>query len=259
MNTQIYKNLDDIVPYRDVYSLLVNKTRDGGDCAHNFPMHYVNISYLGYMDEYMQPPVLNFRRDLAMISSLNDKLQLGKGQFVRHCDTSKWYSKLKYMSRDQTKSILSGMAYYGLVSEIRSLYLELKSRKFLHWNTEESDPPYKVKFPDVVSPVQLGLFIRMLPELSYLSFLLPILDLDFLYGSIWGYKRWDASCKQYIELLAVEKTGKLNFITRLAIKLFKKDSAVKAKLIEEAFTIGGLQITPLGNLLKIGYATWSAN
>lgn len=259
MEDEIANLLQEMIEHRDVYSLLVNKTGDGGDCAHNFPMHYVNLSCLGSLDEYTAPPVLSFRRDVAMISCLNTNLGISTGQYVRHCDTTAWYSKLKYMSRDQTKSILSGLAYYGLISEVRSLYLELKSRKFMHWNTEESDPPYQKKIADICSPTQFSLFIRTLPELSYLSFLLPILDLDLLYGSIWGKKRWDAACKQYIELLATEKAGKLNIVTKLAVKLFKRDAQSTANNIESAFTVGGLQIPPLGKLLKMGYLAWSKN
>lgn len=247
-----------VVNYRDRYSMLSNKDRDGGDCAHNFPMYYIALDYLGHLTEFKTASAKEFARDLAMVSCLNEQLDLKQGQYVRHPDVDKWYSRLEHMSRDQTKSLLTGMAYFGHVDKIEQLFNELKSRNFLHWNTKESDEPFETKIADPVSLSQLRLFISSSPKLKNLKFILPILDLDFLYTSLHGYKKWDASIKQFTELLTIEKQGSHTFVSRLAAKIFKAKQEVPT-LIEEAYTVHALAIPPLGYIMREAFSKWSKN
>lgn len=249
--------LEWVLSFRDAQGMLVNGDADGGDCAHNFPVHYMNLDYLNSKTEFDASAVQDFTRDLAMISALNDILGLQPGQYVRHPDTTKWYSKLKYMSRDQTASLLAGMVYFKKTAQIEALQQELFSRNLLHWNVEESDFPYQRKIADPVSPVQLRHFIASIPRLKYYKILLPLLDLDLLYAALLGYKKWDASSKIYGHLLAIDKQNSHSFISRLASWLFKRTNA--GQLMEDAYVRDSLAIPPLGFMLKIGFDTWKVS
>ncbi len=247
--------LDWVIDYRDSFGLLVNVDKDGGDCAHNFPIHYINLECLNSKSEFGTDPRLEFLHDLGKVSQDNQELLLVSGQHVRHADLSKWYSKLKYMSRDQTVSLLNGMVFYNLTDKVEALYIELKNRKFFHWNTEESDPPYQKKVADPVSLYQMRLFISTLPRLKRFKVLLPLLDLDLLYGAVHGYKQWDTSPKLYSAFLTLDKQNSHTFVSKLAAKLFKK--AKVGQLIEDAYVKNSLAIPPLGFLLRLGYEKWS--
>jgi hypothetical protein len=245
--------MSDMLIYIDEFGLIYNTTADGGDCAHNFPIYYIALQQLGLTDDFEETPSENFLKDLKMIGYENKQLGLKPGQYVRHADPSRWYSKLKYMSRDQLKSLMTGMVYFGYNDRLNEVYKELVSRNFLHWNTEESDPPYTKKFPDPISPIQLRYFISELPQLKYLKFLLPVLDLDLLYGALYGYKRWDGGIKLFTELLAVEKSQP-TFISKLASYIYKKKADGPA--LEAAFTVHALQVPPIGVLLRKAYEEW---
>jgi hypothetical protein len=242
-----------MLEYRDKFGLIVNTTADGGDCIHNFPMYYMALQELGLDTDALKTPSFHFFRDFNKVGHKNKDLGLQPGQYVRHADTTLWYSKLKYMSRDQLKSLMTGMVYFGYTPQLGDIYEELKRRNFLHWNTEESDPPYSKKFPDLISPVQLRYFISELPQLRYLKFLLPILDLDLLYGALYGYKRWDGGIKLFTELLAIEKSQP-TFISKLASYIYKKKADGPA--LEAAFTVHALQVPPIGILLRKAYEVW---
>ena len=231
--------------------LIVNEYGDGGDMAHNMPQYYISLDYLKLRTEFEDSPLESFNRDANMIGFMNKSLNLQPGEYVRHADTDKWYSKLKYMSRDNTASLVAGFTYFGNETRLREIYKQLKRRSFFHWNTEESDPPHTVKTADLLGVSELRNFIARLPELKHLKLLLPLLDLDLLYGIY--IRRWDSDIKLFTQFLTVEKT-QTTFISRIAAYLYKKKSV--SNYIYEAYAHHSLKVEPIGSVIKKAYKEW---
>jgi hypothetical protein len=245
--------LTEIIKFRDKFGLITNESKDSGDCAHNTGIYYTYIAYLGSLTEYHTAPSVEFWSDLK-------KLSVGPGQYVRHPDPDKWYSKLKYMSRDQLGSLINAMCYFGMNDKVQECYLELKSRNWLHWNIEESDlsPEGKVvtKIADPLGVNQIRCFIVSVPSLAKFKWLLPILDLDLIYAIY--FDRWDSDIKLFSQFLTIGKTGTHTFVSKLAEKLYKRKEDAAQK-IEDAYCVQALKVAPIGWIGRKAFLQWKGN
>jgi hypothetical protein len=244
--------LDWLLTYRDYQGLLVNKSGDGGDSAHNAGIFYISAAQLHDKSDTGAFIDYDARRDLLMYAVYENNQSTGK--YCRHPDESKWYSKAKYMSRDQLKSLMALMVYFGFKKELAEVFESLKGNNFLHFNTEESDYPYTKKFPDLISPTQLRFFITELPNLWYLKPLVIILDLDLIFGATIGLKKWDSGIKTFTELLAIEKSNSHSLLSRLTAYILKKRNI--GQQLEDAYTKHSLDIEPLGYIVRAAYEAW---
>src|SRR5690606_36918964 len=113
------------------------------------------------------------------------KLWINQGNYCRHPDPSKWYSKSDVMSRDQATPNVIAM---GLTNN-RKLLLDffkghLKRGLLFMTNTRHNEPSNtKAKLPDVTGPEFWGYYIRGF-KLWFLWPILLIFDLETLITSL---------------------------------------------------------------------------
>lgn len=187
---------------RDVYGLLVKENGDGGDTAFDTGLYYSCCAYL-YGKQFAAQET-----ELALIYLRQGFIPKHSPGFDFYCRNPKpdvWWSWVSSMSRDQSVSLQCLMTTIGYTTMHKRM---LKGRSvlgtvLLHTNTEEEDRTKK--FPDVVSPFELSLWIRNL-NLWYLRPLLPLLDLDLAVELllIRKNKLWDTDAALINKLIATE-------------------------------------------------------
>lgn len=193
---------------RDSYDLLVKESGDGGDCAFDTGLFYSSCLYLYGLD--------NVIYSSALITLM--KLHTNDNKYFRHPDPNKWYSRPECFSRDQSVSLQCLLTVMKDAGTHKAM-IKARGSYLLHTNTEEEDRSRK--FPDVISPFEISLWIRSF-KLWYLYWLLPILDLDLLVELlvIRPRKLWDTDAALINKLVAVEMSRQ-SFISRLTKRLYK--------------------------------------
>lgn len=202
---------------------------DGGDSTHRFGLAYSALKLLGYTTWLDGVTPIDDYYYMAM-----RQYELTKDTYVRH-PGFKWYSNPLNFSRDQTKMILDAMLVKGDKSRVRGLFKEIMKRFGFHKNeypnyTSPGDPLYKKKFPDIVTPSEIGDYLRSFDS-TLLYPLLCGIDL-FQFIDIYLAKKDDDASKlkgkrtdYYVMLcvnISVSRSVQDTFILKLAAKQLAK-------------------------------------
>jgi hypothetical protein len=182
--------LNQLRTYRDQYSLLTQKDRDGGDTANRTGQAYVYMAALGLEFSDLGGNLrqdgryeLDLLRATKSIQTETGTVTLKvPGRYVRHPDYKKWYSNPENFSRDQSVNVQSMMSALGLSAEAKQLFKARSRRAFFHFNDMEGDDTpgsVKYKFPDPPSPIEFAQFIRATRS-WFLYPLLMLLDLQLV-------------------------------------------------------------------------------
>ncbi len=174
----------DMNRYIDNYGLIVQDLNgyskgDGGDAAHK-TSHYAIASFLSGKEPH---------------ESFKKLIEVQKATpFVRHPDTSKWYSMTNRMSRDQSFPYVIALALLGNFKMLFHFFIRHMLHAFLFtWNTIPNyvmpgDTQYKKKLPDLTLFEFFNVYIRGF-RLYPLYPLLLLGDLEMLGSCI--IKRYD--------------------------------------------------------------------
>jgi hypothetical protein len=175
--------LSSLTKYRDLYGLLTQKSKDGGDSLQRTGSLY---SLLGALRAEQDDRGKSVREGLLYDI---DKYLSIEGRYRRHPNGHlqpdgkyfHWYANPDNLSRDQSIVLQAAMVINGCKGQMTALAKQRMKRLFFHFNTQTYDDqePLKTKFPDMPSPIEFAQFIRGL-EIKWLYPLLLILDLQLL-------------------------------------------------------------------------------
>lgn len=216
------RNLGD---YIDDYGLIVQSDLDGGDSANRVGLYGVASEFnpLATKDNFNVMAVL---------------VEPEPGLGIRHPDPDKWYSKLKYFSRDQHSALILGGILAGNTELVKRFFHKHLSRfgayQNFQFNSTDVDGKYKFVTGDIASPEHWGYYIRGL-NMWYLYPLLPVCDLFMLINSlvIIGKSWYDAddTSNDLNHIAALLMTKKIyptpvSWLARKVYKWFRSNAGV---------------------------------
>lgn len=228
---------------RDDLGLLVKQNGDGGDCAFDSGLYYSACIYL-----YGNSVGTNFaaKRTLQL-------LRTPANLYFRHPEPKAWWSWPTSMSRDQSVSLQCLMTVMGAKSTHRDMLAARSTAKsvFLHTNTEEED--HKQKFPDVISPFEISLWIRSF-KAWYAYPILCLLDIDLLVELLLIRRRklWDTDAALINKLIATETVypTPLSKLTKHLYRFFNAEHQIDLYYGSDE---PGHRIPELAELSKLAY------
>lgn len=146
------------------------------------------------------------------------KLQVEPGVYRRASDPDKWYSNPNNLSRDQRAMLELAMAACGDKKTLKEAMLYILSRGGFHQNVHPgTDVPEDMrKTPDIVSPGELGVYIRGL-NLKFLYPILMLLDIGLI-ADIYLRSKWDGANMTVINIMYANHKYPTIF-SKLAAKL----------------------------------------
>ena len=166
-----------ISKYRDRFGVIVQRDGDGGDTCNRIGMLYGCLSILQAPDDMNRPPEDGFCITEARLAAT-----LPTGRYRRHPDSSKWYSNINNVTRDQMSPMICAMVLNGTTTLLIWHFKARLKRGLLHFSTQDQveGTPGKVRYklPDLPSPMELAAFIRGFGKGLCL---LPLLDRALLY------------------------------------------------------------------------------
>lgn len=206
----------DMNRYIDSYGLIVQDLNgyskgDAGDSAHK--TSHLEIA-LNLMDESSHP-------------SFQKLVDVQKATpFVRHPDTSKWYSQTNRMSRDQSYPYIIALALAGRFKDLFHFFIRHALHGFLFtWNTYPNyvmpgEAGYKKKLPDLTLFEFFNIYIRGF-RLFPLYPLLLLGDLEMLISCL--IKRFDSDkdvCNSLASVLLAKEImpTPLSYLARKILK-----------------------------------------
>lgn len=150
-------------PFIDKWGLIAQNIAsgaDGGDSAHRFGIIFSCLKILGakywisndrLLDEYYFYAMAHYEKSL--------------NTYVRHPNPEMWYSNPMNFSRDQTTMIVKSMLVMGDKGRIQGVIGEIFKRFGFHKNeypnyTKPGDADYKKKVPDIITPSEIGDWLR---------------------------------------------------------------------------------------------------
>ena len=171
---EIIKNIES---YRDSFGLIAQKDGDGGDTLNKTSFYYSCLAVLNYQEEAW------LERDLNIITK-----GLPEGRYRRHPDLTRWYSNPDNVTRDQMAPTEAALVLYNNTPKLfKHLLKRLIFRLSFHFSTQNGgldEGPIVHKFPDIISPQELGVILRSTPWLFIPLYpLLNLLDLALIYDS----------------------------------------------------------------------------
>lgn len=244
------KYFDLIKPNIDSFGVITQSASnnwDGGDTAQREGMFLCGIFYLQKGGHCSWQDWDDAR---TRYNNVIGRLNYSKGWSLRrHPDTTKWYGDVDRMSRDQLTSNIVALGFANkvflrqmLVQHIkRALLFTTNTRKNFQYKTLEehlakSTPDvkwdYKWKLPDITFSSIWAAYIRGL-DMNLLSFLLPLLDLELLIGSLitlYKTKKDPQFCDHLShQMLILQAHHKMpSFVSKLAMWVYKKANPQRA-------------------------------
>lgn len=237
--------IDKMRNYRDKFGLIVQKDGDGGDTLNRIAHYYGALKILNaQVDDAGNATDVGFYNDLLVI-----RRGIPNGRFRRHPDTTRWFSNINNVTRDQmgpTEATMVLFDHTGLLKE--HLRLRVK-RGLLHFSSENDGQdagPLIHKFPDLPSPQELAVIIRGL-RLWFLYPLLLLLDLA-LFDAVFK----DIREGQPILNMAVSKMRYRTPFSMLAIAALKRKKSAPQEIRDyHSEAPGNNGIEPLGELMVL--------
>lgn len=182
------------------------------------------------------------------------------GQFVRHPDTSRWYSEPDRLSSDQARSMLAACAVQGeggrkaaarfaCAHWCRGLLFMTNTRRngatrenhgqvYKQVDGKDVRRDYSWKLPDVTGPEFWALLIRATRS-RWLRWLLPLLDISSLLSAIVSRANLHPDVRNRIQLSVLGTHVWPTRCSKLAAKLY-----AKGPLIESARAFWGVPWEP---------------
>lgn len=241
------KYINMLLSYRDMWGLIVQKDKDGGDCSQRTGLYYSLLKLAGIvLTDRFEPIEEGYEHDMQM-------LEVSPGVFHRHPDPWKWYSDPNNFSRDQQVVLMGAMIMMNDERRLEDIINRLKERKYFHQNIVDNgvvvgSPEYRLKTADFITPMEASLIIRSKFKLSFLDKIkLTLLDSFMLLDNYLAKKNgWDAYnmvCILHMICNRVHPT----FMSKLGWRMVDKDLA--RKQIRRYYSENGINgIFPLGEL-----------
>lgn len=156
-----------VEPYRDKFGLITqtDPSMDGGDAAHR-----TGVFYYGMYLQYKNNPEDLKKVKTSFLADFN-KLRVGPGQYVRHPDSTMWYSNPENFSRDQTTPLVIALGAFQETTELTANFKKLIDshsfypNKLKNWTNEEKIFPFDYR--DIAGPSDWGMYIRALKKQEY--------------------------------------------------------------------------------------------
>ncbi len=145
--------------YIDAYAVIVQKNMDGGDTLHREGMYAFGKKL--YYDHFSNKVSLNsppLRRPASQ--DIISQFEVEPGIYIRHPDSTKWYSNPRATSRDQVLPVIAYCAAYEDYPRLGRLFLATAKRGMFAQNVLRiGDTENNWKIPD---PMHLNVaqFIR---------------------------------------------------------------------------------------------------
>ena len=155
-----------------------------------------------------------------------------RGRYCRNPAPGRWYSNYNNTTRDQMLPVEAGWAINSMTRAARMHFALRLKRGMLHFSSENDGydsglPAYK-KFPDVPTPVELGVIIRaghfqLLRPLLYILDLFLILDVAVI-RKLTERNLYDTD-NQLLPCVIAGVKKFPTFLSRLAAKIYSKTDA----------------------------------
>lgn len=252
-------DLKELSKYRDVYGLLVQADRDGGDsCNRTMAANcYFSALNVPYTDEGLMLTE-------ALIMDLTQLAGSAPGRYRRNPAPNRWFNNENNFTRDQSIVLQAALVLNGQVKWAALDLLKARAKRLMfHFSTENDGQdagPLVYKAPDICAPIEIAQFIRCFRWTTIILYpLLCLLDLQLLIdvaivrplAKAKGNKDFDV---QYLPIiLSCIKVG-LTPTGMLAHMIYARTSNVESELrryfSEEA---GNNGLHPLGELACEAY------
>ena len=224
-----------LVNYIDDFNMITTSDKDGGDsCAYGFAILYSvavlnKHSSYAYLDSEIP--------EITKTAYAKSVLEKQSGRYIRHPDSSMWYSKIYTLSRDQLTPLLVYLGVKGSWAQVLRLFFAHSLRFFLFaWNTRKNaalpnTPGYSWKLPDLTGPDIWATWIRIL-RLYPLYPLLFLFDTPTLIGAV-IYRFFSTSTLQMNHALLTDFSTRImpTFTSLLARRIYGKNTPIKALIL----------------------------